>query len=362
MENQDGLLTAEELASEFTFSVPDAQSTELKDVNIDLVGSIPEEEVPQATPPKKEEAAPVIPQLTPSQNTEYSVKAKTLIEVGEWEDAEIELEDGSTVKLSEYDGLDEEQYKELLKEQKKIRQEDIEKKYIKADDADENKKRLANIILKGGDLKEIFKTEEELVEPFSESIGWDLDNEQHQASILYQNFLAKGITEGDAADLVEKARKDLTLDIKAKQIVDYVRGQHSAKIKEAEVNLIKELKEEQERLKTYKVNLTKEYREQGLEDNLIKRLVDSATVKTENGDFHVDSLYEEKMKDPKEAKEIILFLQDREKYLALNMNKAELKANVETFRKIKLIPKGRDKNSPAAEGDEKSTSFKFELP
>ena len=68
------------------------------------------------------------------------------------------------------------------------------------------------------------------------------------------------------------------------------------------------------------------------------------------------------MKDPKEAKEIILFLQDREKYLALNMNKAELKANVETFRKIKLIPKGRDKNSPAAEGDEKSTSFKFELP
>lgn len=356
-QNQDGLLTMDEFTSEFTFEVPKAGEEKTVEAPVPELNL---EAVPESVAPI-EEPKEVTPPKTSKNTNSFSLKAQTLIEAGEWEDAEIELEDGTTVKLSEYEDLDEAQYKELLAEQKKLKEEDFGKKYLKADNADEDKKRIASIVLNGGDLKEIFKDPAELVKPFSEELGWDLDNEQHQAAIVYQQYLAQGLSESEAADLVEKAKKDITLDDKAKQIAAFHQKNHTEKLKKIEADLIQEQKEEEERLKTYKKDLSKEYKDLGLDDSLIKRLVNSATTKTNQGDFLVDSLYEERMKDPKKAKDLILFLEDEEKFLKMKMYKTEKDTTVNALRKIQLIPKGRERGGNPQEEDSKET-FRFDIP
>jgi hypothetical protein len=356
-QNQSGLLNLDELQSEFTFEVPKSEDQEdlppVPELNLEATAEEPEKEKDVV----KEEPKLV----TKTEKSNYSVRAQALIEAGEWEDAETDLEDGTTVKLSEYDDLNEEQYKDLLAEYKKIKEEQLNSKYLKVENVDEDKKRIASIVLNGGDLREIFKNPQELVRPFSEELGWDLDNENHQAAIVYQQYLAQGLSESEAGELVEKARKNLELDDRSKQIVNFHQKNHSEKLKRVEVDLIQEMKDEEDRIKNYRKDLSKEYKDLGLEDSLIKRLINSATNKTDKGDFHIDSLYEERMRDPKKAKDLILFLEDEEKFLKLKNYQTEKDVKVSTLRKISLIPKGRERGSTETEDKSKET-FVFDLP
>lgn len=354
---KEGAISFEELQTDFTFDLPIQEeekelATETTELNFEK-----EEEtkvVEEIITEEKEEKA------EPKEETAFFKIAKKLIASGKWSDANIEDEDGNTIKLSEYSHLTEEEYIDLVEKQKSFDDEELTSKYIKADGADEDKKRIANIVLNGGDLKEIFQSPEQMVKPFSEELGWDLDNEDHQASIVYQHFLSQGMTKKQAEGLVKTAQEDLELDVQAKQIVNFHQSNYTEKLKTIEADLLSEKQAEAERIKTYRTELSKIYKEQKLPEPLTKRLVDLATKENTTGELLIDELYNKVMQDPKEAQEIILFLADKEAYLKNKMFETKNKANVETFRTISLIP--RDKVKKAPQEEETENEFKFEIP
>jgi hypothetical protein len=366
-ENQtpkEGAISFEDIAGDFTFDLPTeevkeekVETTELTFENEEGVKPTETEEEVEDTP--KEEDKPKAKEKAPSENPFFQI-TKKLIESGKWGDAVIEDEEGNEVKLSEYTNLTEEEYINLIEKQQELEKEELKEKYLSTEGADETKKKIASIILNGGDLKELFESPEAMVKPFSEELGWDLDNEQHQASIVYQHFLSQGMTEKQAKSLVKAAQEELNLDTQAQQIVDFHQKNYDAKLQKIEQDLIAEKEAEKERVKSYKSDLAKIYKEQKLPDTLTKRLVDLATKENEEGELLIDELYNKVMQDPKEAQEVILFLADREKYLQSKMLETKRTTQVDTFKKISLLPK--DKAKKATSEEPTAEEFTFELP
>jgi len=359
-ENQkEGAISFEEFQTDFTFDLPGQEEVKEKAPETTELTFEKEEEtkIEEEITPKAEE---IKEKAELKEETAFFKIAKKLIASGKWSDANIEDEEGNTIKLSEYSHLTEEEYIDLVEKQKSFDDEELTSKYIKAEGADEDKKRIANIVLNGGDLKEIFQSSEQMVKPFSEELGWDLDNEDHQASIVYQHFLSQGMTKKQAEGLVKTAQEDLELDVQAKQIVNFHQGNYTEKLKTIESDLLAEKQAEVERVKTYRTELSKIYKEQKLPEPLTKRLVDLATKENTAGELLIDELYNKVMQDPKEAQEIILFLADKEAYLKSKMFETKNKANVDTFRTISLIP--RDKAKKVPQEEETAGDFTFEIP
>lgn len=366
-ENQDfkeGAINFSDIASDFVFDIPAEEAEQEVEVATELDFTPPateeqnEEAIPSTTTEtKKEEVVEINTEL---EETPFYKLTKKLIDSGKWSDANIEDEEGNSVKLSEYKNLTEDDYIELAEKQKTFELEELESKYIKAEGVDEDKKRIANIVLNGGDLKEIFQSPQAMTKPFSEELGWDLDNEEHQASIVYQHFLSQGMTEKQATSLVKAAQEEVNLDAQAKQIVDFHQKNYAEKLKTIESDLLAEKEAEKERVKGYRTELSKLYKQQDLPEPLTKRLVDLATKENTTGELLIDELYNKVMQDPKEAQEVILFLADKEAYLKSKMFETKKKANVETFRTISLIP--RDKTKKAPQEEESTGDLIFEVP
>lgn len=360
-ENQDfkeGAINFSDIASDFVFDVPTEEAEQEAEVATELDFTPAAEEKEEVeTPPTTTETVEINTEL---EETPFYKLTKKLIDSGKWSDANIEDEEGNAVKLSEYKNLTEDEYIELAEKQKSFEQEELESKYIKAEGVDEDKKRIANIVLNGGNLKEIFQSEQAIVKPFSEELGWDLDNEEHQASIVYQHFLSQGMTEKQATSLVKAAQEELNLDTQAKQIVNFHQNTYTEKLKTIEAELLAEKEAEKERVKGYRTELSKLYKQQDLPETLTKRLVDLATKENTAGELLIDELYNKVMQDPKEAQEVILFLADKEAYLKSRMFETKKKANVETFRTISLIP--RDKTKKAPQEEESVGDLIFEVP
>ena len=361
-QKKEGAVSFEDIIQDFTFEVPGVQeeetieTTELDFSEQEEEKEVEQKEVVEEKKPEVQEQLKVEEQ--PEESTFFKL-TKKLIDSGKWSDAEIEDEEGNTVKLSEYKNLSEDEYFELLEQQKEAEKEEITSKYLKADDADEDKKRIANIVLNGGDLKEIFQSPEQLIKPFDESLGWDLDNEEHQYSIVYQQYLAQGLSKERAKLNADADLKELTLDTKAAEIVQYHQKAYSEKLQKIETDLVAEREAERERLKTYKTQLSKEYKEQKLPETLSKRLIDLATKENSDGELLIDEMYNKVMQDPKEAKEVILFLADREAYLKTKMLETKKEVELTTFKKFNLI---KDKAKKAPQEEKTETEFTFEIP
>jgi len=356
--HKEGAISFDDIALDFSFDLPEEGKKE--DVileSTELSFDEPEKNEEEEEVKKEVDEKPI--EKVSKANAFFDI-TKKLIDSGKWADALIEDKDGNEIKLSEYTDLTEDEYINLLEQQQESEKEELKNKYLPTDDADETRKKIASIVLKGGDLKEIFQNPDAMIKPFSEDLGWDLDNEQHQASIVYQHFLSQGMTEKQAKSLVEAAREELNLDTQAQQIVDFHQKNYDAKLVKIEQDLIAEKEAEKERAKVYKNDLAKIYKEQKLPDTLTKKLVDLATKENEQGELLIDELYNKIMQDPKEAQEVILFLGDRDKYLQSRMLETKRSTQVDTFKKWSLLPKDKAKK-PLTE-ENVNEDFAFDLP
>ena len=204
----------EDLQGVFSFSLP----TEVEEPTTPEVGSLTqppaeetttaEEEVITDTPPKVEEPT------TLKTDNFYTDLVKKNFEKGLWEDWIIKKGD-EEIKVSELEDITEEEYFNLLEDQKALKDEDIKEKFLPIEGIAEDKKLIIDIVKNGGDLKEIFKDPNQLIKPFDEAQGWDLENEKHQYAIVYQQYLAQGLSEQRAKLLTDADKNDLVLDTKS---------------------------------------------------------------------------------------------------------------------------------------------------
>jgi len=357
-ENQE--TSFEELQKEFSFDLPPNLETpptppELPQINLELAGEENKE------PIVEEVVEEVKVPTTPSESSEYSKIVKKFLDNGDWDDAVIKTDDGE-VKISELENITEEEFYNLIADQKAIKDEDVKEKYLPVDGLTEDKKTIIDIVAKGGDLTEIFSTPQQMQKPYDENLGWDLDNEQHQFKIVEDYYIATGIEPKRAKQLALADMTDMELDVKAKQIVEGYQTAYSENLKKIAKSLDDDKKAEQDRLKTYRSELLKKYKEKNVPEALTKKLVDAATRETQDGTFGVDSIYEKLMEDPEEANEIIFFLMDRDKYLQEKMKETKIQTQVQNMRVINRIPKSAEKKQQTEENVETKSNFTFDLP
>jgi len=350
-------ISFDDLKDTFSFTLPNLEEEEVitPEVGSLTIGDTTEEEEEVIEDKPKVEAPK---QVTSDNDGFYASLVKKNLEKGIWED--IIINDGEKeVKLSELGDITEEEYFNLIEDQKALKDEDLKDKFLPIEGVTEEKRIILEIVKNGGDLKEIFKEPSQLIKPFDSAQGWDLDNEEHQYGIVYQQYLAQGLTKERAKLLADADRQELVLDTKSKEIVDFHQKAYADKLKAVNDTLIEENKKEIERRKEYRQSLSKQYKEQNVPEPLTKKLLDLATKETEEG-LAIDNIYFKLMDDPQTAQEIIFFLADKEKYLEQKLKESKIKQNTQTLRTINRIPRDREKVQTETE-TQKEGGFKFSI-
>lgn len=340
----------EHLADEgITFTQEDFGKTE-EEIEVKKDDIIPEVKKEEEVIEKKEDTV-VVPTLRVE--NDYTGIARKLLDKGDWKDFIIEGEDGKETKFSDLENLDEETFLTIWNEQKNLDKEELGKNYIAVKDIDENRLSLIKIIKEGGDLKEIFKDESQIQRPY-ENI--DLNVQQNQQNILYQQYLNQGLSADDAKELVIKSTKDLSLSAKTEQIVKFYQEAYDENLKKIEKQVTEDKIKEAESIKEYKKNLITLYKQDELEDSLSKVLAESATKKTSDGQLYIDTVYDEMMKDPEKAKELVFFMLEKDKYLAKKGASIKRDVQISNMKKIKLV---QDTNKVVAKEKEEESKTPF---
>lgn len=271
----------------------------------------------------------------PTATSSYSSILKYKLESGEWDDMVVDFGEGEK-KLSEIEDMDEGTFKDLQKAIAEEKKKDFDSKYLEVDGLDDTKKKLINII-KNGDLdqvKDLFENPATLKEPFE---GYDPDNDKHNEQVLRWFYISRGDSEEEAELLVKQAKQNLSLDNKAQQVVGAQRNAFKEKLEKREAELLKEKQQEVDNIKDFRKNLTSSLKEEGLTETLIRKFVDVATKKDSSGNLEIDTIYEETMKDPAKAKDLLYFMLDKENYLKKASTQARKETNLDTLKKINII-------------------------
>lgn len=334
----------------------DGEPTPDPQVVIDLDTPPATDPAPASEPtPAAEPAEPVI-DLTSTPDNTFSDLVKEKLESGEWEDVIIELEDGTQKKLSELSEINKDLYKELEKAVEEEREREFQEKYVSIDGLDEVQKKLIAIV-KSGDLetaKELFENPAALQEPFQ---GYDSDDEKHNEQVLnwyYTTQLGMSATQVKALIAADKA--DLSIDGKAQKIVQHQKEQFVQKLEETKSQIEATKKQEQEKIKEFRKDLLKEFKEDGISENLAKKFADVATKKGNDGNYEIDSIYDEYMSDPKKAKELIHFMLDREDFLKAATTKVKKDTNLNLVKRLKIVSDTTKTNRKQTEDqDDKNT-------
>lgn len=293
----------------------------------------------------------------------YKELALKYMENGTW-DKGLAIEDGegNQVALEDVEDLNEETFFAIQKTIEADREEERKTRFLPIDKLDERRKNLVTIVAEGGDLSEIFKSEtqvEQYLNPFS---NLDLEDPNVQERVYLNSLMKYNNLEQDVAqEVVNKAKKDLTLDSKVKTFVDNYTKKLDEYVESKKQEVIEDKKKRQQELKEFGKSLNEQYKNYELSDTLRRKLTNSAVKETENG-FEIDAIYEQKMQDPAEAAELILFLNDKEAYLQNKTKGIKTQESKKVMKLIKMIPdkskKAKEEKGPEAQVDDE---FDFQV-
>lgn len=304
----------------------------------------------------------------PKTTLEYTEVAKDFIESGDWEDVIIEgegeEEDKKLSELIEEGKVDKATFLSVKKEMDKAKEERLKNNYIKVEGLEESKRKLIEIIKEGKteEVKNLLQEEPDLLEePFK---GFDNDNDSHNEHVLTWYYKAKGNNDSETQALVEKAKKDLTVDSLASEIVEKAREQHKLKLDKKAEELKAQNKEEEQALKEYKKDLKQNLKELGIKDTTIKKFTDFATQTNDDGILPVDSMFEDIMSDPKKASDFIYYMLEPEDFIKKKSESLLKSKSINDMRKIKRLQqeqKSKGTSNKTEEPSKKPKDFLDEL-
>jgi len=339
------------------------QETPEEVVDLSLPESVEEKEEDVVTEPAKEEIVatkekePEKVDLTLTEETNYDSLIKELVDLGDWDsDFVIPSEDGEDVLITDLKGVTKERFQEIKEAVKDFKDKEFKSKYVSIDGLTETQRSLINIV-KSGNLEkaeELFKNPQQLQEPFQ---GYDSSNDTHNINVLAYHYKQQGFSDKKIQSLIKVTQEDLTLDTEAQAVVDSYREGYKNHLEGIEKETEEIKKQEEESRKVYRKDLAAKYKEEGFPEPLVKKLVDATTKLDQDGELPVDKVYEQLMKDPKEAKEVALFLLNRQEYI--NRVKAPVKkeADVNFLKKLNIARKTAPSKNSQKEEDSPNNFF-----
>jgi len=293
-----------------------------------------EEEEEEAAEEEEEEEAP-----TGKSGNFYKNLALKYIKDGTWsKDLALEDAEGNQIPIEELKELNEETFFAIQEQIKADEEEERKKNYLQISTLDDRRKTLVTIISEGGDLKEIFKSEKQVQQYLNPFDGLDLDDEAVQERVYLNSLMQFNKLDQEVAiEVVKKAKKEGALGDKVKTFTEDYTAKFDKFVEGKKEEILKQKQERKNELKEFKKALSEQYKGYELKDSLVRKLTDMATKETDEG-FEIDSVYEKKMQDPIEAAELILFLNDKEAYLASKTKSAKKGEQMKTRKLVKMIP------------------------
>ena len=286
---------------------------------------------------------------TDQDKTGFALRAKTYLENGRWEDANILLGE-EEIAISALTEIDEELFFQIDEAQEKRRTKVLEEKYINKDDLDETTQKLNEISLAGGDITELIRAYDKYVHPLE---GLDLESEQVQEAIVRQDLTQLNIDESIIDLTIEKYKKDLVLTEKAKTIVDNINNAFNKVLDEKQKEATNEKQAQIKKQQDFRENLTSAYKENKIEDKEIKKLVAFATGVDSQGNKEIQKEFDKLLEDPKTAMDLIFYLYNTESFLKFKGAKQDRKQKLETLELMNLS--GQQKNKKQTNKKSKDT-------
>lgn len=321
------------------------------------------EEQAEEAPAEEEAQEEEVKEIPSGETNEWADLAKKYIEIGTWQDAEVEIE-GEDVKLSEIENLDKETFLEIVKAQDSKRNDELNEKFINKEDLDDISLKIIEISKSGGDIKDVLKAKETYIDNLN---TYDLDNEEHQELLVRQMYQMNNpnFSEKQINTLVNTDKSDLELDTKAKEFADNLKASYNKMLDDEKVKAQENRQKEEEDIKQLRKGLRESLKEFGLDkESAVKPLIDSATKPGESG-LLIDQQFNELKKDPKELAEFLLWKNNRDDYKNKISEKQSFKDKKDTMVKLNLL-KGKNgskstkrKETPDTAKDELMKRLKF---
>ena len=244
--------------------------------------------------------------------------------------------DGEVVEVSIDDmELDSETFTEILKSYTELEKEEAAKGKVSLDRVSDFTKQVIEIEDKGGKVADLFQMKQDLVDPLE---NLDLTDPKDQRTAIYLRLNAKGRDDEEIANNIRAWEDKGILEEKAIEADAELRKAIQTQLELRKQQAADEVIKRQELEKNYKKDLKSELGTQfELADNIKNKIVDLSTKKDENFGFGINRAYSEKMKDPKQAAELALFLLDRDEYIKQVTNKKLTDHKLETARKIRIV-------------------------
>lgn len=284
-------------------------------------------------------------------DSHFSSIAKKYIELGKWDDAVVEI-DGEEIQLSELEDLDEETFFQIQDEQERLREEDRAEKYIPKEGLNDTSLKLIDLQKNGGDISEALRVYNEYVNPLE---GLNLNDERVQEHLVMQSLKSKLDDPEIIQMTIEKYKKDLVLDKKAQEVVDFTNSAFDKYMEQRTTEAKTKKQQEAEAHKTYLKTLEEQYKDVDLKPAKKKEILQLAS-RDENGELEAIKTVRELLKDPAKAKEALFFLSDMEAYKKSIGAQTKSKTNIETMKKISLIKDKQKKQSGSTKKEEKDVA------
>jgi len=283
----------------------------------------------------------------------YSDLIKEYIEDGDWTDGAIEIEDENgevkQVNLLDLSDVTPEQFKQIKAGQKALRDEEFKSKYISVEGLDENTRKIIELKKAGGDTRELFQMQAEIVNPLD---NLDLDDERVHEYLVRQKLSANpDLDQDDIDNKVRKLKANFTLDTEAKKIISEVNHNFGLAIEQKQKEHAAIVEKVQEEQKVFKKQMTQTYKDLKLNDNIVKNLVENTSKFDEYGLTNVDKAFFEAKKNPELFAKIAYLILDEKGFNEFQGVKVKNDVTKETLKTIfKISPKVSKTSITSQEG------------
>src|SRR5690606_22053741 len=209
---------------------------------------------------------------------------------------------------SELEEIDEETFLQITEAQENLKKE----KYVNKEDLDDVSRQIFEIKQNGGDITELLRVKEELINPLE---GYNLDNEVHQEALVRHMYAMenRSLTQKQIDKLIEDDKKELELDSKAVKFANKLKSSYMAELERKKQEVLDNQQKEKEALKQLKKSLKEELSNLGVKEKSIYPILELVTQKGTKG-FQVDDDFQKLKEDPQLFAEYLVWRNSPEDY------------------------------------------------
>jgi hypothetical protein len=292
---------------------------------------------------------------TKTVNSSLTNLKQKYLDSGKWDDVVLNI-DGEEVQLSELDSIDEETFLQIQEAQETLKQESQKDQYISKEGLNETSLKMIELQKNGGDISEAIQVYNEYVNPLKDL---DLNNESIQEQLV-RSSLRKKFDDPEVVELaIEKYKKDLVLDKKAQEVVEFTNKAFDKYLAQRNEEATKKKQEETEAHKKYVSQLEERYKKVELKPELKKQIL-SLADRNENGEYNAVEEVRKQLENPELAEELLYFIGNREAFKKSIGAKEKTKANLGTMKTINIVKdKQRKQSGGGSQKEDSIADFEF---